>query len=124
MKIKPLKMVHKNDWPSNPRGLIQVHKSRDFFVQIYDDEHCLYRITVNRVKRRGDAWRDNITWDELQAIKNYLGFGVYAAVELYPPKADEVTACNMRHLWVLKGCPNFMWTKIKGNKADLVVIDE
>lgn len=41
-----------------------------------------------------------ITWDELQAIKDWL-FPGRIALEVYPPKDKIVNVANMRWLWVL-----------------------
>lgn len=41
-----------------------------------------------------------ITWDELQAIKEWL-FAGRIALEVYPPQSKVVDVANMRWLWVL-----------------------
>ena len=50
-------------------------------------------------------WRDGITWDELQRIKNEcLGEDVWC-VEVYPAQSELLDVANMRHLWVLDEPP-------------------
>jgi hypothetical protein len=59
----------------------------------------------------GDRWADNITWDELQALKTQCGYGGHDAVEVYPPTRDVVNVANIRHLWVLAEKLPFAWRK-------------
>ena len=45
-----------------------------------------------------------ITWDDLQTIKEFL-FPGRIALEIYPPNDDVVNVTDMRWLWVLpRGC--------------------
>ena len=46
---------------------------------------------------------DGITWDELQSIKNQIGYQDFLAFEMYPPEKDVVNVENMRHLWIPLG---------------------
>ena len=57
--------------------------------------------TVIHIKVMRHDGLDGITWDELQAIKDELGFDEQAAIEVYPPRNEIVYECNMRHLWIL-----------------------
>lgn len=51
-----------------------------------------------QVWRNGD---EEISWDELQRVKNHV-FGPEAwAVEIYPAESELVSLRNVRHLW----CP-------------------
>lgn len=82
---------------------LEVWRSRFFFVQIYavPDRPDMERISVNRCAIKGDGhWEENITWDELQSLKEQCGRGALDAVEIYPREGDEVNVANMRHLWV------------------------
>ncbi len=91
----------------------RVFKSRAFFVSEYAEEGGVIRLSVNRVKYNrtptGPSWYDGISWDDLQWIKQELGYGRHAAVEPYPPEADVVNVANLRHLWILPEPPAWMW---------------
>lgn len=41
----------------------------------------------------------NITWDQLQAIKNRIWGEDAEAIECYPSKARTINNANQRHLW-------------------------
>ena len=96
--------------------LIEVWRSKYFLVQIYKFSEDVERITVNRtaINSSGD-WLDNISWDELQSLKEQCGRGEFEAVEIYPKSSDVVNVANMRHLWVFRGegLP-FVWRKEDG----------
>ena len=89
----------------------KVFLSDKFLVQLRQCgsiEKSYKRITVNKVKRstsRLGHWDDGITWDELQQIKNAVGFADKWVVEIYPPESDLVNVANMRHLTVLDEKP-------------------
>lgn len=70
------------------------------------------RLSINKTSHNGDTWDDNITWDELQKIKNECGYGDACAVEIFPPDESVVNVANMRHLWLLPEPPSFMWNRI------------
>lgn len=102
--------------PLDKRGsnnLKSLWRSREFFAQVFRNTDGTYRISINRCKIAscGTKWEDGITWDELQRIKNEVGFEKFAAVEIYPPVDQVVNVANMRHLWVLPIPPAYMWTK-------------
>lgn len=59
-------------------------------------------LTVNRTRRDGRGWRDGITWDELQRVKNETIGPKFWCAEAYPPEDRVVNVANMRHLWVLE----------------------
>lgn len=85
-------------------------RSRDYFAQLYIDRNGFTRLSVNRVerdKRKGD-WKDGITWDELQRVKQETVGDVWA-VEVYPPSGQLVDVHNIRHLWILNGRPPYAW---------------
>ncbi len=56
-------------------------------------------------------WAANITWEELQAIKNRIGYADKTAVEIFPAEKDTVNVANMRHLWILPESLTFGWKK-------------
>ena len=96
--------------------LLKVHKNDEFLVQILEDKSGYIRLCVNRVWCRfGDEshliWQDGISWDELQEIKNALGYHNMWLVECYPPEKDLVNVANMRHLFLLKEPPEYGWKR-------------
>ncbi|HKY81686.1 MAG TPA: hypothetical protein VJM09_09455 [Sphingobium sp.] len=106
--------VPRVEWPANPpSGLIRALRSRDFMVQVYEEEGGILRLSVHRCAYDGATgrWKDGISWDDLQHIKTLVGYGNMPAVEIYPPIADEVNVANIRHLFILPKAPAFMWTK-------------
>ncbi|MFW2011588.1 DUF7694 domain-containing protein [Acinetobacter bereziniae] len=84
-----------------PNAPIKVYKNGEFLVQIFNLGGEPTRITVNKVKRKGNNWVDGITWDQLMQIKRLLGYADRCAVEIYPPDQDIVNVANMRHLWIV-----------------------
>jgi len=99
-------------------NIISVYVSRYFFVQVYQDPLCK-RISVNR-NRLSNAgnWDQNISWEELQDVKNQVGFSTHDCVEIYPAERDEVNVSNMRHLWVMEEPLTFAWRKAKIEEAN------
>lgn len=89
-----------------------VWRSRDFMVQVFE-ERGIVRLSVNRtaVDEATGRWKDGITWEQLQAIKNELGFLDSEAVEIYPRARDEVNVANLRHLWILPEPLPFSWRR-------------
>ena len=107
----PFKMeeVPKEKWKNlnhgNPRNdVLQVFKSDRFLVQVRKHKDCV-RLAINKVKYDIElgkiVWKDGITWDELQEIKDQCGFKDKWLCEYYPPKDKVVNIANIRHLWVL-----------------------
>ena len=89
----------------------EVWRSRDFLVQVFD-ENGQVRITVNRTHQpNGKDWAGGISWDELQQIKAEIGRADQWAVEIYPPDEEIVNLAVMRHLWLLPGEPDYGWTR-------------
>lgn len=109
--------IPKEQWPKNdPKPPLRVFKNNKFLVQIIYCKETI-RITVNRteiqcMKRDGSPqWKESISWDELQEIKNYVGYENHWMVEIYPPKDKVENVANMRHLWLLDRAPSFGWNK-------------
>lgn len=113
---REMREVPRGEWPvtgmfeSEP---LRVWRSRDYLAVLYRQRaDGNVRLTVNSVRRgrskrpgQGTDWRDGITWDELQRVKNEcLGEDVWC-VEVYPAQDKLVDVNNMRHLWVLDGPP-------------------
>ena len=45
-------------------------------------------------------YRDGITWDQMNEIKNACGFSEFDAVEYFPRQRDIVNTANIRHLYI------------------------
>lgn len=98
-----LEPLPKSRWPVThaDEKRREVWHSRDYLVQVFIEPNG-YRISVNRTEvSPGGRWDDNLSWDELQEIKRKIGFGIYQAIEIYPPDDDVINVANMRHLWVM-----------------------
>lgn len=112
---KHLTIVPRDEWPRvalHDPDLLAVWRSRTFLVQKFKaPPPALVRLSINRTTLSGDRWNDNITWDELQAIKNEIGFFAQDAVEVYPPMRDVVNVANIRHLWIMAEPLGFAWRK-------------
>lgn len=83
--------------------------SRKYLVQVYAEDGDIIRLSVCRSKTNGKSWEDGITWDELQAIKNEVGYADRDALEVYPRAGDVVNVANIRHLWVMPRPVDFAW---------------
>lgn len=106
-----LKKVPKREWPEatfDPNR-ISVWLGPDYLAQVFKRPDGIYRISVNRTIRNAEGWVDGIPWDDLQDIKNAVGFVGRDAVEVYPIKKDVVNVAPMRHLWVLPEPLEFAW---------------
>lgn len=107
--------VPRDLWPEASRDgdtMLKVFRSRDFLCLVFaEPAPCVARLSINRTELTGTRWTDGITWDELQQVKAEAGYGLHAAVELYPPLNQVVNVANLRHLWVfpLGYVPSFMW---------------
>jgi hypothetical protein len=107
-----LQTVNRDAWPDPvPRGLVRVWRSRDFLVQVFQENGIVGRLSVCRTSLDGDRWRDNIAWDDLQRLKRECGYGDFDAVEVYPADADVVNDANIRHLWIMPNPLPFAWRK-------------
>jgi hypothetical protein len=117
----PAKLVAitRDVWPPTvPPGLTEVWRSRDFLVQIFEQQpartfgatfQVAARLSVCRTALSGDRWKDGISWDDLQRLKSECGFGAFDAVEIFPRDLDVVNVANMRHLWVMADPLPFAW---------------
>ncbi len=115
--------ITEDRWINTPPGLFKAYQSKRFFVQVaLDRQSACIRITVNKVKNVGTEkypmWEQGISWDDLQAIKNAIGYSHYWCVECYPPREETVNVANMRHLWVLDYIPEFGWKQRELNNGD------
>lgn len=91
---------------SNP--VISVFKSDKFLVQIRRQRTSI-RLSINKIahtfEKGKPIWKDGITWDELQEIKNQCGFEKDWFSEYYPPRDEVVNIANIRHLWIMDKRP-------------------
>lgn len=106
------KEIPANEIPQRLGAPSQVFKNKEFLVQVFKDENSPTRLTINKIKRKGNNWVDGITWDQLMHIKRLIGYADKCAVEIYPPDKDIVNVANMRHLWVVD-MPDYAWKKDK-----------
>lgn len=118
-----LKEVPREEWPIDAPEIQRVLRSNRFLVQEHlpkraDVAMVLCRLSVMRTEIAGRnpqsragtvAWKDGITWEELQAIKAECGYASLDAVEVYPRNVDVVKAYDQRHLWILRGLLPFAW---------------
>ena len=110
------KEIHKSQWPkSEGEPPERVYRNDDFLVQVKKD-NGFTRLTINRVKydtpyHGFPVLEGRIGWDELQDIKDSIGYIDQWAVECYPPYDEIVNVANMRHLWILPSKPEFGWSK-------------
>lgn len=95
---------------SRTPGMIAVWRSNRFLVQMFEPMNGGQRISINRtmVCEETGRWLDGITWDEIQKIKQQIGFGDRHAVEVYPPDSEIVNVANLRHIWLVDA-PLFAW---------------
>jgi len=109
---RQLTEVPKERWPiyrgvNNP---VRVLISKKVMVQIFAERDGYTRLSVNRVQRKANGkWKDGLSWDELQQVKNDCGFGGRVALEVYPEDSRVVKDANMRHLWIPPVRPEFAW---------------
>lgn len=108
---KALTEVPKDEWPTQKRevGRFAMWRSRRYVVQAFHEPDEIIRLSINRVQLKGTRWLDDLTWDELDAIKREIGYGNEWAIELYPADEHIVNVANMRHLWLLPGAPTIGW---------------
>lgn len=110
-----LVQVPRADWtPARlPDRIIEVWRSREYFVQVYEEADGILRMTVCRTTNNGDDWSAEISWDALQSLKHECGRGDRDAVEVYPSDRDVVNVANMRHLWILPEPLPFAWRRVQ-----------
>jgi hypothetical protein len=100
-------------WPPQmgESNRMNVFVSKRFMVQVFDEGNGMVRLSINRVAFNGESWDADITWEELQQIKNDVGYWHRDAVEIFPADKDVVNLANMRHLWVFPCLLNFAWRR-------------
>ena len=113
-----LEPVPRAEWPesmeSRVGATVAVWRSRGFFVQRFSaPEPAICRLSILRttLDPKSGRWEDNITWDEIQRLKEEAGYGSAWAVEIFPAAGEVVNVANIRHLWILPAAPAFAWQK-------------
>ena len=104
-----MREIPRDQWPffsaieSEP---LRVWMDNNFMAVLYRHRvGGMLRLCVNRTKKNGKDWRDGITWDDLQRIKNEcLGEDVWC-IENYPSQDKLVNVSNQRHLFIVDEPP-------------------
>lgn len=108
-----LQEVPRDEWPKmNAAQLpVRVWRSRFLLVQEYIGENpaAVARLSIIRTLATAAGWKAGISWEELQSIKNEVGYAEHDAVEVYPHAADVVNVTNMRHLFIMAEPLAFAW---------------
>lgn len=110
--------VGRADWPffaNLETEALRVWRSADYMAVLYRQRiDGRVRLTVNSTRtkpvpvsrsRTGKDFRDGITWDELQRVKNECLGPETWCVEVYPAQSECLDIMNQRHLWVLDDAP-------------------
>ncbi|MDB6593285.1 hypothetical protein PMO97_10000 [Bifidobacterium longum] len=96
-------------------------RSRDYQAMLYiDRDSGMKRLAITRVQidRYTGEYREGISWDALQQIKNETMGEDCWAVECYPPQRYVQNVANMRHLWILDNEPRFGWKQPTGHAPE------
>ncbi len=110
-------LIAPEDYPENFHNFRlpeRVWRNRKFIVQEFAENHGIIRLSINRTSiDNSGGWLDGISWDELQEIKNRIGYSENEAVEVFPAQSDVINVANIRHLWVLPEKTGFSWKNKK-----------
>jgi hypothetical protein len=107
-----LQLVPRDQWEHIATTQTRIWRSRDYLVQEYAEPlPAIVRLSILRTQMSGDRWKDGISWDELQRLKNEVGYADHDAVEIYPAARDVVNVANIRHLWVMDQPLPFTWRR-------------
>lgn len=82
------KEIPKTQWPEklHDSSRTNVWINPHFLVQEFQEKGGVIRLTVNITGMgMNGRWKDGISWDALQEIKNAVGYADRDAVEIYPP---------------------------------------
>lgn len=92
---------------------VTAYRSRRFLVVVWLEPNGFVRLSINRTEwdERQRRFRDDIAWDDIQRLKAEAGYGDRCAVEVYPPDQHVVNVANMRHVFLVKDPPPFMWLR-------------
>lgn len=107
-----LQRVPREEWPMAREALVEVWRSRNFLVQVYEEANGFERLSICSTWPDGAGrWQDRIAWDELMILKRQCGRGDRDALEVYPADGDIVNVANMRHLWLPPERVPFAWRR-------------
>ena len=107
------KEIPKDQWPDMPSTAkrIAVWRSKYWLIQAFH-ENGFIRLSVNRTTMAPDGtWDEDISWDDLQWVKEKVGFANQWATEIFPPADKVINVANMRHLWILNKPPEYGWNQ-------------
>lgn len=80
-----------------------IWRNRRFLVQIWQQEGYPTCLKINRTQLDSQGqYQDGITWDEMQEIKNAVGFADQDFIEVFPKVEHFAYNYNIRHLWLLE----------------------
>ena len=109
------------DYPGPDAEPLRAWSSRDYQAMLYiDRDSGMKRLAITRVQidRYTGEYREGISWDALQQIKNETMGEDCWAVECYPPQRYVQNVANMRHLWILDNEPRFGWKQPTGHAPE------
>lgn len=99
---------------ADPSPMIDVWRSRSLVVQVYDIGNGLLRLSMHRTEwdNHLGRFKDGLSWDRLQTVKDDLGYGDRVGLEVYPPNDLMVNIANIRHMVLLPAgeIPSYVWT--------------
>lgn len=101
-----LTLLPQDAMPKSGELPLKAWVSKKYLVELWNAGNHVYphmiRLSICRTKLNPNGrWQDGLTWDELQSIKNAVGFGDWYGVEIYPPDSAVVNVANFRHLWLM-----------------------
>lgn len=102
-------------------GLVEIWESRYFAVRVVKYSDKLEKLGIHRVTPdiKAGTWEGNISWDEIQELKNQCGRGDKLAIEIYPPDDRLINEGNFRHIWVIDETLPYLWANIKKSFSPL-----
>ena len=80
----------------------EIYRNKQFLVIIFACGNGL-KITVSRNEYdyKTKRQKGNISWDELQQIKNDIGYSEHTFVEFFPKESELIDIDSVRHLWLV-----------------------
>jgi hypothetical protein len=115
-----MQMIPYEEWPSIHKSTelkckpLALWRSKKFMAQVVEEPNGSIRISINRTSINSKyEFIDGISWDDLQNIKNQIGFQDFDCIELYPAREDVVNVANIRHLFVLPESSIYNWSTQK-----------
>jgi hypothetical protein len=111
--VEALKKVDRSRWQtlSERTDIFAAWHSSKFTIQAFHVPGDIIRLSTNLNELSGTQrlYKDGISWDELQQIKDSCGYADRMAVEIYPEKYHVLNIINARHLWLLPNPLPFAW---------------